>query len=47
MGTWPPTKLDTGDMVDDNFLNDNWGTNLTELGQGHQATALLLSTLPP
>jgi hypothetical protein len=33
MGTWPPTKLDTGDMVDDNFLNDNWGDNLTELGQ--------------
>ena len=23
MGTWPPTKLQTGQMVDDDFLNDN------------------------
>ena len=33
MGTWPPTKLQTGEMVDDEFLNDNWSDNLTDLDQ--------------
>lgn len=31
--TWPPTKFQTGQMADDDFLNANWRDNLTDLDQ--------------